>query len=410
MDTNYLEEAFKRLSLLEDDFDISVDANKVDELRSFINDDINEIPEEEIIDVNAEDESELQDNYIGKVILECDCCHSRLYKDEADIVIDEESGLANIEEACPVCNNELGYTIIGKIEPFDKDREIEPEEESKVEETDELPPDDIEVKDEVKESLTNRVARKHLQEAKEEDVCPHCGKNPCVCESCDNESLEEDFKEVAITTDDQKLEMTSDEGGKVTVTTEPIEEELPEEESAEEIVPLDTEEESAIEANSADEEELEGPAEDESDSSEEQAEDEDEEEVEIEDFDEESFDEMSESYLHKVYDDVKSYKTTGIKSYQDALVVEGLITLKSGKTTNTSFVFNNASVSKRGKVVLEGYNKTFTKSNKSFMVRGSLDGNKYLPESLIYNYKTKQLNESTNSKETVRVYGRIKKK
>lgn len=449
MDTNYLEEAFKRLSLLEDDFDISVDANKVDELKSFIDDDVDEIPEEEIIDVNADEESELQDNYIGKVILECECCHSRIYKDEADVVIDEESGLANVDEQCPVCNNELGYTVIGKIEPFDKDREIEPEEET--DEVAELPADDVDVEEveeteEVEESLSNRIARKHFGKnlseefedpddlgidhdaAVEDDVKLETPlENPV---DDDPNTLNEGIENLVLDTEDQHLEMQAGDDGKVTVTTEPVENanedwqepggellDEPEdaEAGAEEIVPLEPEEEAEIEANEPEKVEGEEPAEEpvEEVGEEEVAEEEpaeDEEELDIEDFDEESFDEMGESYMRKVYGNISNYKTTKINESNNSIVVEGLITFESGKTKPTRFVFENASLSKRGKLVLEGYNKTFTKASKAFMVRGSLVEKKYIPESLIYNYKVKQLNESTNSDETVRVYGRIKKK
>lgn len=449
MDTNYLEEAFKRLSLLEDDFDISVDANKVDELKSFIDDDVDEIPEEEIIDVNADEESELQDNYIGKVILECECCHSRIYKDEADVVIDEESGLANVDEQCPVCNNELGYTVIGKIEPFDKDREIEPEE--KTDEVAELPADDVDVEEveeteEVEESLSNRIARKHFGKnlseefedpddlgidhdtAVEDDVKLETPlENPV---DDDPNTLNEGIENLVLDTEDQHLEMQAGDDGKVTVTTEPVENanedwqepggellDEPEdaEAGAEEIVPLEPEEEAEIEANEPEKVEGEEPAEEpvEEVGEEEVAEEEpaeDEEELDIEDFDEESFDEMGESYMRKVYGNISNYKTTKINESNNSIVVEGLITFESGKTKPTRFVFENASLSKRGKLVLEGYNKTFTKASKAFMVRGSLVEKKYIPESLIYNYKVKQLNESTNSDETVRVYGRIKKK
>ena len=127
---NYLIEAFQKLSLLnEDDFDITADRDVIDELQSFVADDVDEIPEEPVIDTLADDEEELSDNYVGKVILECECCHTRLYKEESEVFVDEESGLANIEEACPVCNNTMGYTVIGKIEKFDEEPEEEASEE-----------------------------------------------------------------------------------------------------------------------------------------------------------------------------------------------------------------------------------------------------------------------------------------
>lgn len=610
MDTNYLEEAFKRLSLLEDDFDITADVGKVDELKSFIDDDVDEIPEEEIIDVNADDESELQDNYIGKVILECECCHSRLYKDEADVIIDEESGLANVDEQCPVCNNELGYTVIGKIEPFNQDREIKPEEEEEIpdEEVEELPADDVEIEEveeeEVKESLQNRIARRHLRKnlgenlggapaedpkdlgldpdtAVEDDVKletpqenpikeskklteadeastlegifkstkdalesdPKAGhrilwfygedgnfdtrlkswagkagkillpvksvedlknlasarnknilildassgeldniikalktstagskalysivrtKDPTAlntlkkyiddkytdkgtkpnelaqpekpAEAPENESLTEGIENLSLETDAQHIEVHSTEDGGVSLTAEPVENAnedwqepggdlLPEPDDAEsgeeEIVPLDAEDEANIEDNKPEgEEEEEAPAEEEpteeapaeGEETETTEEEPEEEEVEVDEVEEENFDEMGESYMRKVYGNVKSYKTTKINESNNTVIIEGLITFTSGKTKTTKFVFENASFSKRGKLVLEGYNRTFTNANKAFMLRGSLVDKKYIPESLIYNYKVKQLNESTGSDETIRVYGRIKKR
>lgn len=160
---NYILEAFQKLRLIEDDFDLSADRDVVDELKSFVADDIEEIPDEPIIDVTAEDEEDLSDNYIGKVILECTCCHSRIYKDEADVVIDEESELANIDEECPVCGTAMGYTVIGKIEKFDDDVNFEDADEE--EEEVELENDPAE--EEPVESLRDRIAKKRLQESPE---------------------------------------------------------------------------------------------------------------------------------------------------------------------------------------------------------------------------------------------------
>ena len=53
---NFLREAFQKLSLLENDFDFSsVDKDKIDELKSFVADDVEIIPEEPVIDVEAGD-------------------------------------------------------------------------------------------------------------------------------------------------------------------------------------------------------------------------------------------------------------------------------------------------------------------------------------------------------------------
>ena len=64
---NYLIEAFQKLSLLkEDDFDITADRDVVDELQSFVADDVEEIPEEPVIDLDAESDEDLADNYVGR--------------------------------------------------------------------------------------------------------------------------------------------------------------------------------------------------------------------------------------------------------------------------------------------------------------------------------------------------------
>lgn len=119
MSDNYLTEAFSQLRLQEQDFDMtSADIGRKDELKAFVADDIDEPVEEEIIDVDAENDDDLQDSYIGKVITECNCCHSRYYEEKEDVIITED-GLANVDKECPVCHQSCGYTIIGEIQPYD---------------------------------------------------------------------------------------------------------------------------------------------------------------------------------------------------------------------------------------------------------------------------------------------------
>ena len=167
------------------------------------------------------------------------------------------------------------------------------------------------------------------------------------------------------------------------------------------IAPLDAEEINFIDNNeeqsaedAALEDEFEAPAEDEFD---------------IDEFDEESFDEIGESYLHRVYDIVDSFKTSKATYTGGKLMVEGLITFKSGKLKATSFVFEGFRNTKRGKVLAEGMNETFSRSNRAFILKGILDKKNFVCESLTYNYTVKSLNES-NESEVVRVYGRAVKK
>ena len=117
---SYLTEAFKALNKLEEEtFDVSADGVK--KLEDFLNDNDYVEDEIQIIDDNAEDFDELQKDYIGNVILDCNVCHSKIYKDEADITIDEESENANVGEQCPYCYSEDGFKVIGRIVPMNKE-------------------------------------------------------------------------------------------------------------------------------------------------------------------------------------------------------------------------------------------------------------------------------------------------
>lgn len=54
-----------------------------------------------------------------QLILECDKCGALVIKDEADIVVDEETDLVNSEDECQFCEEAKGYKIIGVVAPYD---------------------------------------------------------------------------------------------------------------------------------------------------------------------------------------------------------------------------------------------------------------------------------------------------
>ena len=564
----YLTEAFQKLSLLEDDFNFTKNPDE-DALRKFVDDDVEEVPEEDIIDVDAKTEEDLEDTYDGKVILECECCHSRIYKDIKDVIIDKETELANIEEECPVCNCTLGWTVIGKIEKFNPDdipeETEEDEEESELdlrgaqeELADEDKPEEVE--ESLKENLTDFVeddfSEEEVEEACEDlDECglkeswveevwgqtdedPYdvaaeyglevdeldrdglgwdetlyrfsgrkedfdramrdgyfysvqMGESDCsddlkeslkedfeeveiksvddlkkygdnfyavkdpryfnqiikngklfktekgfkyvsnnkkvkpqyfdnlgdYIKECFGEALQEDFKEVEIKTDDQKLEMTSDENGKVTVTTEPLDEEevLPPDDidvedvsiEGEEIAPLTDTDEEEIETNSEEaaeeemaEEQPEEPEEAEEETTEEETEEtpEEEESEEVEEVEEESFNGVAESFMKRIYHNVNNFKTTAVKESGDTLMIEGLITFNSGASKKTTFKFKPELLNNK-QVRLLGLNETFSNRKNSFNVRGNIVGKKLVFESMRYNYVAKnKLNESIQVK------------
>lgn len=626
----YIEEAFKRLNLLEDDYSYSED-QQLELLNSFVSDDIDDIPEEEIIDVEAETCDDLQDNYIGKVIIECDCCHTRLYKDQEDLILgSSEDGveLFNVDEECPVCHTTSGYRVIGKIEQYSDDAHKEDEEEhdeepKEVEEPEEVEEhEDDEFEEEVHEALKEAldsdrcVAVLNKNEfdetgdaeaiaAKiESDYIPGNGELETLNIECEaqgdniiftgskididelynrmfpegitpdyvecslDESADtvefnskedakkyydehrnelqdyksfEDWFESGVEKLDEALnsvEVKTDEGNVIVEKTDDklvvdlSSDQNTDEDSIEDpdlvnldnagdemIAPLSNEEEDDIlntaELNAEEDEESEEDVDDFEDFEEEpededtdlpdldeveETEEEDEEEFEeslheslsdmlkskldamdsddhdeeededqlhealsdrlkarlasmsskgsdekfeeddeplgeelsddiddesdedhfedsyddddeleiddLEDFNESTFNKICESYLRRVYENVDGFKCTRVKSSNNKLMVEGVINFVSGNTKQTTFEFSKPTVTKRGKVVLEGLNKTFTNTQNAYILKGYVKDKEFISESMIYRYTAKTINES-NQQESVKFYGRV---
>ena len=137
--------------------------------------------------------------------------------------------------------------------------------------------------------------------------------------------------------------------------------------------------------------------------------DEDDDELEIddlEDFNESTFNKICESYLRRVYENVNGFKCTRVKSSNGKLMVEGVINFVSGNSKQTTFEFSKPTVTKRGKVVLEGLNKTFTNTQNAYILKGYVKDKEFISESMIYRYTAKTINES-NQQESVKFYGRV---
>lgn len=344
---NYLSEAFKKLDFLtEEEFSLQ-DTAGLDDMDQLLKTPASNIAN--VIDPEAETEDELEDTYIGKVILHCPVCNSMIYKDLEDIVKDDVEELVNIGEECPYCYTSEGFKVIGIVSPFEETSEEE-EQEDETEDTAEE------------------------EEEPEEQV---------------DEELTEEFESVEVATKNQKVTLDADDDGKLTIEAEPVEEDDEDEDEEEEVLaPVPDEVADDIEATANN------------------SEDEDEEvEYDVEDFDSDSFDELGESYLKSVYENVRSYKTTDVSSKGNTLVVEGLIKFNSGKTKPTKFVFEANTATKNNKLRFIGENKQITRGRKAFTITGKLNENKsFITERFNYNYMTK--NEKGKS---TRLYGTLKK-
>lgn len=360
MSFDYINEAFKRLTILDEElFDTSFDG--INNLSTYI--DSGDTEETvRVIDDEAASDDDLKDSYVGKVIVNCNVCHSHLFKNKEDIVIDED-GVVNPEDTCSFCGESEGFVIVGEIAPYE-DNESETTTEEPEESTVE---DATETSD---ESMLEEAV-----ESKDANVSTRMSRASRVAQ---NSTLEEDFKEVSITTDDQHLEMTSDDNGKVTVTTEPVAN--MDNYSEETISPISDETTEEILSNNEQPEETfedEEPAEDDFD-------------VEFDDIDETSFDDLGESYLRRVYENVESFKTTDVSANDSALFVEGVIKFTSGAKKKTQFMFEAKDMDVRGRVRFEGSNKNLTESVGAYSLVGIVDNKRLFLESLRYNYKVNE--------------------
>lgn len=419
MAKSLLAEAFEQLDLVDSgEFDFS--KKGAEELAKFQEDDAFE-DFETVIDPNATTEEELQDSYIGQVILGCEVCHSMIYKAPEEVIIDEESQMANVGECCPYCYETDGFKIIGKVAPFEevsvevtdkKEDEEKPEPTVKVDgkdiPVDEAPEkaeealtveqkypvqspiaeslEDTEDNDDEEKDSEDKGDSEELEEAKVTEglsnrekllrAFPELNFDKPMRESVENK-LEEGMEDISITTDDQVI--------KVKATPRADKEEI------EPITPAELEkaqEEAApIDATTADEEPV--------------AEDE-EVDIELDEIDSESFDNLGESYLKRVYDNVTSFKTVSGDINNNTLMLEGIIEFTSGKKAKTKFIFEGKEITRKGKVRFTGLNENLSNNKRAFTLTGTISNKNLVCESLNYNYLAR------DAKGAKRLYGTIK--
>ena len=520
MSRNYLSEAFKEMELLEGaSFDFNKDG--AEKLANYLEDDtLSDL--ETIIDPEAETEEDLQPSYIGMAILQCEVCKSNIYKAPEEIEIDEEVQLANVGELCPYCFSGDGYSVIGKIVPFEEvtveaEEPVEVEVDGKKVEAEEpVEPEEekVDEKDlnESVSSVKEKLARRGFKvKAKEEPVNEFLGStsgesntNSIVNESAGEtivdklldllhskypeenaveEGLEEPVEEVApegivgkqldavdrktvelkpivdkvvkeigpelasefdffslaaltpeeikilkdpreveardkiivkynttmsgrvISRKKEKSELKEGmEDISITTETDVIKVKSTPREDKEAIAPIQPEEVEAAKEEVVEEPAVEeAPAGVEGDAGVEEIPEED---IVFDEFDEESFDELGESYLKRVYENVNGYKTTGASIKKNTLKLEGLITFASGKKAKTAFLFESDSMTKKGKFRFIGENKNLSNNKKAFSFIGTNDGGKLICESFTYNYLGKDAKTNASKK----LFGRVTRK
>lgn len=329
MSYEYLSEAFKKLNLLQEQtFDASLDG--INKLGDFMEeDDAKDVAR--VIDPEAEYEEDVKPSYIGKVIINCNVCHSYIFENKEDIIVDED-GTVNSEMECPYCGEVAGFAIVGKICPFE-------DEQHEVEEPVEAP-----------EAAENAEAEDHVEE--------------CLTEDVNRVQVEADDKVVTVDTHDDEVNVS-------VADADGCSEDEPCEPKPEVIEPLTDEEQTEI----VEPQEEDAPAENDEDV-----------DFDMDELDDDATGEVVESYLKNVYDNVDSFELKEASISDDHMLIEGLIKFNSGKEVNTGFLFTPDRV-ENNRVRLYGMNEHFSKEPRSFALVGCVENKKFIPESLSYNYK-----------------------
>ena len=367
-----LTEAFKELdALTEDIFD--VDEAGIKSLKDFT--DINDADDSvQVIDLDADSEDELQDSYAGKVVLDCCVCHSKIFKDPADVIIQDD--LANVDEECPYCATPGGFKVIGQIgdyNPESADNINTEVDEGSNSAMNEPITENINVDDPVE------ADREHTNlYGGDSAYCNKCGDHlkfdengELYCPSCESdiEDLDESFDKVEIDTGDEVIEVSAS-----SKTSDDVVQ------NEEVIEPISPETQEEIETDPDDEVD-----------------------IDIDDFDNETFDKLGENYLKKVYKNVDSYKTTNATCNDTQLKLEGIIKFSSGNEKKTNFIFEAKDINKSGRVRFIGQNTQITENKNAFMLNGKVENKAFLAESLNYSYHIK---DDTGKRQ--RLYGTVK--
>lgn len=171
MSNTFIQEAFKQFYLTEDAEEFSLNVSGPDDVESFLDVVAPEEDEEvisDVYDLEAEAKEDLKQSYIGKVILDCNVCHSNVFFNK-DEITENEDGLCCVEIECPYCMSNEGYTIIGEVKPYQEEGDVDIEDietEEVPEEEVEEPVDDVEI--DVEETEEEPEAEEEFEESVED--------------------------------------------------------------------------------------------------------------------------------------------------------------------------------------------------------------------------------------------------
>ena len=93
-----------------------------------------------------------------KLVLECANCGAVTIRAETDVNVDEETDLANVDEACQYCEETAGYKVLGELTPYDAIEIVD----------DEVDEDDADSDEELDEGIFDSKAKK--EKAYQEEI------------------------------------------------------------------------------------------------------------------------------------------------------------------------------------------------------------------------------------------------
>ena len=153
------------------------DKSEVEDGKKFLEGGNGESDVEQIVDVNADDVTELKKSYVGDIALECSICHSKQYIRpeelvKSDKVDNNDNKLYNVDTECAHCGSTgEGFILLGQIAKYNPDEE-QPEQEGDDEPTEEP---EAPKKEEPKPSLMDEPSEEH-EGGVEESLNEEAGK------------------------------------------------------------------------------------------------------------------------------------------------------------------------------------------------------------------------------------------
>lgn len=392
-------EAFKSFTSLNEEV-FNLDDNGIDDAGELLADTEEDVVD--IIDPNADTVEELEDGYVGKGILDCNVCHSLIYKNMNDIV--EEDGIFNAGEECPYCMATDGYTAVGKVVPFDAEADMVDTEATADNDELEINLDDIDDIDEddfLNESMQEINVKTDNDTISIKDnaeggvtIQTNPGAPMPALEDDEEFGKSEDEMIVPLDSGDGAEFETADEASE-----EPIADEIPEEPIAEEPDEAESDEdEIAPEDMGVEMEEslmekkgkkarkpyinknvgdlsrlaslLGGSApEDEDDT------------FEVDEVDETTLDPMVESYFKSKLPSVRSYSTTQIRETgKNSLIIEGVITRKNNSKHKIVFQANAKEIQNPNAFKLDLMTESL-KTKHNITINGKIKNTKLITES-----------------------------